>query len=174
MMPGSSAEEIRRAGVRRSGKLFVGAGAVLFGVVFGTGCASEPVSTAVLLHLHLDQNEVRRPFFLTLDWFGPKTHIESWRVPAEGPLPDTDTRLASVFIERNILEVGLRRAFVHGTSFDQKTSFWGAVRVQQQAGVWVESSLVVRVGGFSDGDGDGLPDSVDECSNPKDDFAGCP
>jgi hypothetical protein len=129
-----------------------------------------PTRTAVLLDVKTE--EARRPYFLSLDWFGPGgVLIRGLRVPSVDILPVSGPQLARVFIEGGELPTGPRRALLK-SEWDG-VQFWVAARIDQEEGRWVEVPLFLQSEGFVDSDGDGVPDPIDDCPGAND-YLGCP
>lgn len=158
----------RLAAARVAGGLLV-----LLAVPGLAGCGEPPV-TAVVLRLQAESAGADRPFTVALDWLGSGpagTLFRGRRIPEVGTLRRNGRELETIFIQRGATHPpGPRRALVKGRI--DTLFFWGAARTALTEGQVVEVPLVLTLRPFEDGDGDGVPDVLDECPG-ADDYLGC-
>jgi hypothetical protein len=113
------------------------------------------------------------PETLRLDWLdGAIFRVHDLRVPADGVLVKASP-LAKVRIEVAADARGARRVVVRGLVGTQVVSE-GTAAVDVTAGSWVVASVSLASGRRPDGDGDGVPDEVDQCPGDRTTFGSCP
>lgn len=138
-------------------------------ILAGSCRAPDPPGALVTLEL---AGEMPRPSFALLNWLDPQKFVfRGVRVPAFGDLPVRGLRLAQVSIEATG-EGDKRRAIVRGLR-DGQVVVEGALRVDLERGAQILVTVVLRQGRMPDGDGDGIPDEVDDCATVRDPSGGC-
>ena len=139
----------------------------VLGAVLLLGCSAKP--TTVLLTIEADA-AVGPLDSLELDVFGlTGVAVQGRRLPESGApdLPDDVVLFPPV-------SSGPLRIVVDGIH-GGVVAAQGAVRVELRSGEQVKATVTLRTGKLPDGDGDGVPDVVDNCpASPNPDQGPCP
>jgi hypothetical protein len=159
-----------RSGPRRLGSLATAV--LLAGALAGCGKETKLESGAVLLELSLADG-VTTPDELRLSVYDETgTLWKDMRVPGSGPLaPESATRLGTVLIQPGASQGGLR---VHARGFSASARIADGM-LAIQGGMRGTFALRLEAAVPLDGDGDGVPDMIDDCpavANPGQ--GGCP
>jgi hypothetical protein len=121
------------------------------GLLLAAGCGA--VAPAGLQVTVVADGEVPRPTALSIAWLSDRGTLFQRDQIAVG----TGATLASIFIQLDHADTSDRRILVHGTG---PAPSIGAVRIPATASQAVVVTLHARL---PDGDGDGLPDVIDDC-----------
>jgi hypothetical protein len=148
------------AGARR------GSGAQIALLAAGlAACGEEAPQTGVRLELLLEAGAAR-PEVVELLWFaeGREDPPISHRVPTAGVLPPSGP-LGTVQITTRPGAAGMRRLLLRGRSGDELVAS-AALRLTLRPGAIVDLPVRLSSTPLPDGDGDGLPDLIDDDAGP--------
>jgi hypothetical protein len=141
---------------------------VLAGTIALAGCRSDPLGpTGVQVDILTEDSRLFATSF-TLTWMDESSPLFQTRVPEEGFIDEVHAPAVSVFIAQPE-RVGVRRVLVRGYRDETTLVSEGAARLVAVRGVWSQLGLpMYPAGSLPDQDGDGLPDSVDNCPKERD------
>jgi hypothetical protein len=149
---------------------------VLSGTLALCACRKDPLgSTGVQIDIRTEDSRLYASYF-NMIWLDEQNQLFQVRVPeAEDAFIDEEQAPAvSVFIALDPGKAGLRRVLVRGFRDGQIVSE-GAARLEAAANYWEQLGLkMVALGSLPDQDGDGFPDSVDNCPRQPDPCTGAP
>jgi hypothetical protein len=110
-----------------------------------------------------------------LIWMDEQNQLFQVRVPEEGFVDEVHAPAVSVFIAQSPSQVGTRRVLVRGYRDEQTVVSESAARLLTVRNVWSQLGLkMVPFGTLPDQDGDGFPDSVDNCPLERDPCGSAP
>jgi hypothetical protein len=141
---------------------------LLLGTLALAACRPDPLgATGVQLDLVTQDPRLYASFF-QLTWMDENDRLLDARVPEHGTLDEMQAPAVSVFIALRADKVAMRRVLVLGFRDDQLVSE-GAARLFASPDVWSQLGVpMVAIGALPDSDGDGLPDTVDNCPRERD------
>jgi hypothetical protein len=146
--------------------------AVALGLAALPACEPDMAATAVFIEAYrLESAPV--PDRLLVTWLDARqVLLQDQMVPSRGSLDADRQPLAVVAFEIDSPGTDLqRRVLLLGMRGDQVVCR-GAERVTVQPRAWVTQAVALTGDNFGDGDGDGMPDAIDNCKGS--DFDGCP
>jgi hypothetical protein len=141
---------------------------LLLGTLALAACRPDPLGpTGVQIDLVTQDPRLYATSF-QLVWMDQASQLFEKRVPETGLIDEMQAPAVSVYISLTSDKVGMRRVLVRGLR-DEKLISEGAARFYASDGVWSEIGVpMVALGTLPDSDGDGLPDSVDNCPRERD------
>lgn len=141
---------------------------VLVGTLALSACRSDPLGpTGVQVDILTEDSRLFATSFV-LTWMDETNQLFQTRVPEEGIIDELHAPAVSVFIAQPE-RVGMRRVLVRGYRDEGNGVSEGAARLVAVRGVWSQLGLkMVGFGTLPDQDGDGFPDSVDNCPRERD------
>jgi hypothetical protein len=140
------------------------------------GCKPDLLGpTGIQLDLLTADSRLYASYFV-LTWLDDQGPLFEARVPDGDALIDVDQAPAvSVFIALDANNVGTRRVVVRGYGSDGQNISLGAAKLDAHPDVWVNLGVPMRaLGALPDQDGDGIPDSIDNCPRERDPCGGTP
>jgi hypothetical protein len=159
-----------RPPLQRAMKTFLLKFAVLAGTIALTACRKDPLgSTGAQIDIRTEDSRLFASYFV-LSWMDDQNQLFQIRVPEdEGTFIDEEQApTVSVFIALAADQAGKRRVLVRGFR-DGIIISEGAAGLITAPNVWVQLGLKMFAGGsLADQDGDGLPDTIDNCPRERD------
>jgi hypothetical protein len=141
---------------------------VLLGTLTLAACRPDPLGpTGVQVDILTEDSRLFAANFI-LSWMDEQNQLFQVRVPEDGFIDEEHAPAVSVFIAQPE-RVGMRRVLVRGYRGDQTLVSEAAARLVTVRNFWSQLGLKMQpFGSLPDQDGDGIPDSVDNCPRERD------